>query len=246
MKTTWNQLILDSYLNMVSKILGYSIIVFSIYLIFYHYNLFLGSLALFIGLYILGVYRLPESKIVIKNSNLAETIDDINKLIVTASDEIKIFSGSVNPQIFCNNNILEQIYRAKKDGVKIQIITTYNKMLERAHICKNYEILEIVANNGITLFDFEDDIYNYNHFIIVDDKNIRVENNHVETSKLITCPESYTIYETSKARILSKKFELIKGKCKIVENKKVKDDLKKIKGSKVIVELVEKHELIHK
>jgi hypothetical protein len=171
-----------NYKRFITGLAGLVVIVLSIYF----KNIYIFSLGLFILLFAFNT--LPPAIIFQKNDSVEMTIYHIKKLINNSKSYVYIFSNSVNPIIYNNEEVIYSIQAAIRRDVKIMIICNKNKFIEAHHcnekIYNEKTMCHFIKNNSIFIYGLdkgeETDSYfkKVNHFIVVDGKSFRIEKSH--------------------------------------------------------------------
>lgn len=107
-----------------------------------------------------------------KNRQLHEAVQILQSLFNNARQEILIFSGGLNPNIY-TENVVNALKRAKKKGVDIQAIVAYEDAKQRPLLnwLSQNAYLGILDKNSAP------------HFIVVDDSHVRAEHIHRAENK---------------------------------------------------------------
>jgi len=157
--------------------------IFSFISYIFYYNLLLGSFFLFLAIYFMGGFKTRKRIEIFKNSSNASIANEFVNLINSSREELKILSGFVDPVVYCQPDIVNALDLAIKRGVRVQIITDFEKAVASNN---NYGekniILQWVKNNRLQLFDYGAQSHEYNHFIIADRRSFRLEAMHKEGS----------------------------------------------------------------
>ncbi len=196
------------------------ILVFSSFILsaisYIYYNLFTGSFSLFMMIYFMGGFKTRQRIEVFLNAHPASIANEITNLFNSAREELKIFSGFLDPEIYCHPDVSHALDMAIKRGVKVFVVTDYNEAIkEECPGENNHTIMEGAKNNRIQLFDFGQEINKMNHFIIADRRSFRLEAIHTDNAEL---RKAITAYNNKRAEKLLIYFDRIvtKGAAKRV------------------------------
>lgn len=162
-----------------------------------------ASFVLFISIYLMGGFKTRRRIDIFYNEHPATIATIMINLFNSSREEIKIFCGSLNPEIYCNKGVIEALEKALSRGVAVYIITDYEKAEKRSKsdpYCGEFEILKWAQENRLQMFDYKDGTYDINHFIIVDRKSFRLEDLHDESP--VSSRKAVTAYNNKRAEKL--------------------------------------------
>jgi hypothetical protein len=179
------------------------------------YNLFVGSLSFFLFLYFIGIFKDRKRIDLLLNEDPVGVATRITSLVNSSFSEIKIFTGSINPKVYCHEDVLSSFDNAIKRGVQVSFITNWKFAQEREEKNAGNEIINWAKKDRLKIFDFAENVDKINHFIVVDKKSFRVEGFHDDQSKKRL---AVTAYNNKKALKFSNIFDSLieKGKVKLI------------------------------
>lgn len=142
------------------------------------YNLFVGSLFVFLFLYFLGTFKDRKKIDLLLNEDPVNVASKITNLVNTGRNEIKVLTGSINPQVYCHKDVLKAFDKAIERGVEVYFITNWDLAEKNSQKNGGNDIVNWAKENRLKIYDFGDNVENINHFIVVDKKSFRVEGLH--------------------------------------------------------------------
>lgn len=125
---------------------------------------------------------------------------ELVKLFSKAESRIKVVSGELPYEVYCNNGLVEVMQQALKKGCTIEIIA--GPSAER-------ESLEFFSSHGISVYVLEE--WPSRHFAVVDGKHVRLEEPHQQGAKERV---QYIIYNFKDATELENKFDTLRQQAR--------------------------------
>jgi len=172
------------------------------------YNLFVGSFFLFMFLYLIGTFKGRKKIDLLLNEDPVNVAAKITGLVNSARSEIKILSGSINPQVYCHEDVLNALNNSLKRGVEVYFITDWEAAEKNALVTvtvdgnnaekREHTIIKWAEGNRLKIYDYGDNVNNTNHFIVVDKKSFRVEGKHEKNSDSRLAVTAYNNKRASK------------------------------------------------
>lgn len=144
-----------------------------------------------------------------KNASLESIKEKTENLFSLSKRNIKIVSGKLNSDLYASSKIVDALSKALENNVKIEII------LDGENIDpKSIQLKKWIEEDKILFCK----LLHYkvsNHFTIVDDKHVRVEESHEEDNIPVTNREAYYWYSSIRlGQEAAKKFDEFKELCR--------------------------------
>jgi hypothetical protein len=162
-----------------------------------------------------------------KNNNVEiDHISEVNqiiRLIRNARNNIIVFCGSINPEIYCDPRVIAALKDAIERPVHITFFTNYKMALNRAKESKKFDIFIFGKEGVIKIFDIKDCAQKSRHFIIVDNTHLRYEEVHDINSNKHEVTMLHNLFISSETKELYTEME---KKSVLLDKKKIIDDIK--------------------